>query len=177
MGAWFSDTTAVGRTAGEAFSRAQDDARYEYGHGGYTGTIAEKDGYVLIDLPKGLTAERLVRLACDVEFEGTVDSWELRSAREYAATAPKGHVRSAKAALRRAEKDHAKQVKQAERFWKKLRPEVADAVRLAAEIACGDKWGPVAAVELRGAEATAAKKWHGAKRGQKVYRFFGYASS
>jgi len=33
-------------TAKKAFSRAVEDAQYEHGHGGYTGTIAEKDSIV-----------------------------------------------------------------------------------------------------------------------------------
>jgi len=31
-----------------AFLRAQDEATYDHGHSGYTGTIAEKPGYELI---------------------------------------------------------------------------------------------------------------------------------
>lgn len=31
-----------------AFDTARDDARHEHGHGGYSGTLAEKDGYVII---------------------------------------------------------------------------------------------------------------------------------
>lgn len=37
-----------GRTAAEAFRDTVADARYEYGHGGYTGTIAEKSGFRMI---------------------------------------------------------------------------------------------------------------------------------
>jgi hypothetical protein len=36
-----------GASAREAFVRAQEQARHERGHGGYSGTIAEKPGYVL----------------------------------------------------------------------------------------------------------------------------------
>ena len=32
------------------FQRAVDDARHEHGHGGYTGTIAEKDSFVQADV-------------------------------------------------------------------------------------------------------------------------------
>ena len=45
MGATTFSTYGLGKTAGDAFYAAQDRARYEYGHGGYTGTIAEKSGY------------------------------------------------------------------------------------------------------------------------------------
>jgi hypothetical protein len=32
----------------QTFLRAVDQAKYEFGHGGYTGTLAEKDSYVVI---------------------------------------------------------------------------------------------------------------------------------
>jgi hypothetical protein len=32
----------------QAFSAARDDAAWEHGHGGYTGTLAEKDSYTII---------------------------------------------------------------------------------------------------------------------------------
>lgn len=46
MGATTFETTALGRTPGAAFDAAVKDALYWNGHGGYTGTIAEKDGFV-----------------------------------------------------------------------------------------------------------------------------------
>ena len=47
MGADVFFTTADGKTANEAFKTARDEAAYESGHGGYTGTIAEKDDFVM----------------------------------------------------------------------------------------------------------------------------------
>jgi hypothetical protein len=38
-----------GADASEAFAKARDDALYEYGHSGYTGTIAEKPGFVTLE--------------------------------------------------------------------------------------------------------------------------------
>jgi hypothetical protein len=49
MGAEEFMTMAVGKTAQEAFLIARDEAAHECGHGGYTGTIAEKDTFVLIE--------------------------------------------------------------------------------------------------------------------------------
>ena len=46
-----------GTTAREAFNDARDDALYEWGHGGYTGSIAEKDTFVMIPLPDDVDAE------------------------------------------------------------------------------------------------------------------------
>lgn len=40
-----------GKTAKEAFFKAVEQALYDYGHRGYTGTIAEKDSFVMIPLP------------------------------------------------------------------------------------------------------------------------------
>jgi hypothetical protein len=37
-----------GENADEAFAQAAEIARYEYGHRGETGTIAEKNAYVLV---------------------------------------------------------------------------------------------------------------------------------
>ena len=51
MGGQTFSTVALGATAKEAFISARNGAQYEYGHGGYTGTIAEKDEFVLIDVP------------------------------------------------------------------------------------------------------------------------------
>jgi hypothetical protein len=47
MGAQTFEDRAQGKTAKEAFSAAQEQAYWEHGHGGYTGTIAEKPGFVL----------------------------------------------------------------------------------------------------------------------------------
>lgn len=179
MGAWFTETTSTGRTAGEAFRKAREDAGYESGHGGYSGTIYEKHDYVIVELPKGLTAKRLLSLASDAEdvdqVEYLVD--EVRYAKQLVAQARKGHIRTDKARLRKAEKDLAKAKVARDRFWKKVGVRYEDAVRTAAEVGFGDKWGPAVCVPLRGAEATDVRKRHGAKRGEQAFLFFGYASS
>jgi len=41
-----------GNTAQEAFIAAVEEAEYDHGHSGYTGTIAEKDTFVMIPMPK-----------------------------------------------------------------------------------------------------------------------------
>lgn len=51
MGASEFTSSATGKTAQEAFGKAIDEARYESGHGGYTGTIAEKSGFRMV-VPK-----------------------------------------------------------------------------------------------------------------------------
>jgi hypothetical protein len=52
MGATEFFTTAKGATASEAFKAAVKDAEYEHGHGGYSGTIAEKRSFTMIAVPK-----------------------------------------------------------------------------------------------------------------------------
>lgn len=51
MGACEFNNVAVGSNVDEAFSRTVQDAQYEHGHGGYSGTIAEKGSYRLFPLP------------------------------------------------------------------------------------------------------------------------------
>lgn len=56
MGATSFFTYATGKTVNKAFASAQADARYDHGHSGYTGTIAEKPSFIefavpLADLP------------------------------------------------------------------------------------------------------------------------------
>lgn len=41
---------------GEAFNKAVAEAEWEHGHGGYTGTLAEKDSYIVLPMPEGVAA-------------------------------------------------------------------------------------------------------------------------
>jgi hypothetical protein len=40
----------TGTNAQEAFQKAKEQAFYEFGHRGYTGTIAEKESYVIVGI-------------------------------------------------------------------------------------------------------------------------------
>lgn len=51
MGATTFFTFATGKTASEAFASAQAEARYDHGHSGYTGTIAEKPSFIEFSVP------------------------------------------------------------------------------------------------------------------------------
>lgn len=53
MGAQTFEQEASGANVREAFNNAVEAATYDYGHAGYTGTIAEKQEFVEIDLPDG----------------------------------------------------------------------------------------------------------------------------
>ncbi len=48
---------ASGDSAQAAFENAVSTARFNYGHAGYTGTIAEKNSFVMIELPDGQDPE------------------------------------------------------------------------------------------------------------------------
>jgi hypothetical protein len=61
MGACDFNCYAEGRSPREAFNNAVQQARYDYGHSGYTGTIAEKESFVLIED----TSEDVIKLARD----------------------------------------------------------------------------------------------------------------
>ena len=65
MGAENFSTTGTGTSVTEAFRDAQDSAFWEHGHGGYTGTIAEKPGCRLFELPVGQSIEAIERALSD----------------------------------------------------------------------------------------------------------------
>ena len=66
MGAQSFEQTGKGKTAQEAFSQAVEEAAYEHGHGGYTGTLAEKHEFNLITPRAGEAPEDCVdRLEAD----------------------------------------------------------------------------------------------------------------
>ncbi|HET6286497.1 MAG TPA: hypothetical protein VFG15_07070 [Amycolatopsis sp.] len=49
MGSATFITYAEGADVEVAFREAVDQAQHDHGHGGYTGTIANKDSYIVID--------------------------------------------------------------------------------------------------------------------------------
>lgn len=78
MGAELFRTRAVGDTLTDAFNAARDQARYEDGHGGYTGTIAEKNDVVEMLVPSGVeptTFAAMVYAALDY-FDGWQEARE-----------------------------------------------------------------------------------------------------
>jgi hypothetical protein len=54
MGAATFETKAKGKSARDAFDKARERAQYDHGHSGYTGTIAEKGDFIMINLGSGL---------------------------------------------------------------------------------------------------------------------------
>jgi len=79
MGAEEFEHAARGKTMSDAFDSAVREAQYNYGHSGYTGTIAEKDGYIDFGELSTLTVGELL----DWIYDGCPEDvkhipWDLR---------------------------------------------------------------------------------------------------
>jgi len=67
MGAEFHmDEIPEGVGLAEAFRQVQDRAAYMHGHAGYTGTIAEADGFKVVTHPPFDTLKEAEEWACNV---------------------------------------------------------------------------------------------------------------
>ena len=75
MGAEVFFTNWSAETAKDAFREATEQACYDFGHAGYSGTIAEKDGFVVIPLPEGEKAEAFAGGLIDEQDERVDDKW------------------------------------------------------------------------------------------------------
>lgn len=77
MGACVFETISRGRSAREAFDVARDRAAYERGHGGYTGTIAEKSSFTVIKATptSKSAASELVQKLLDSQDPRIDDKW------------------------------------------------------------------------------------------------------
>lgn len=75
MGASEFSTTARGKTAKDAFSAAVEEAQYENGHGGYTGTIAEKRGFKMVTPKLGESPREAVSRLMDDDSSFVQDKW------------------------------------------------------------------------------------------------------
>jgi len=63
MGSSIFVTVQEGASAQQAFHDAVERAQYDHGHGGYTGTIAEKDSFVVLTPPSGIPPNLLMKYA------------------------------------------------------------------------------------------------------------------
>lgn len=74
MGAVTFIDSAFAKDAHTAFLAAREQAAWEHGHGGYTGTIAEKPGFVLIPRPPRVKASDVLdALAAARRAEAMID--------------------------------------------------------------------------------------------------------
>ncbi len=62
MGAVDFTHHAAGESMTHAFHLAQEEARYDFGHSGYTGTIAEKESFRRVTLPKDVSYDEVLNL-------------------------------------------------------------------------------------------------------------------
>ena len=66
MGASEYMNIAQGKTAKEAFDKLVAQAQWEHGHGGYSGTIAEKQSFVEFTRPKGMRRATVIEAVRDL---------------------------------------------------------------------------------------------------------------
>ena len=88
MGATNYITTSKGKNAKEALESAVEDACWYHGHGGYTGTIAEKDSFVEFPRPKGVHMRTVINMA-----QRMCSEWEVEPLSQLAKKYPKFAVR------------------------------------------------------------------------------------
>jgi hypothetical protein len=75
MGACDFQSIGRGENAAQAFRQAHDAACHDHGNSGYTGTIAEKSGYRLINPNAGETPEDCIR-RCQADMDHfSQDKW------------------------------------------------------------------------------------------------------
>jgi hypothetical protein len=75
MGAVVFYNEVIGKSAKEAFENARENALYANGHGGYTGTIGEKNSFVMIDFPKGKEPYQYADELIDAGDSRIEDKW------------------------------------------------------------------------------------------------------
>ena len=81
MGADQFTAVGYGESANDAFRSEVDNAEWHHGHGGYTGTIAEKHSFPIVKLPEGITADAWVDTINDSTLFAGGDTEEKRRAR------------------------------------------------------------------------------------------------
>lgn len=196
MGACDFSTYAAGKTPEAAFRAAWEQAAWEHGHGGYTGTIAEKGWFVHVVIPKGITFASFLKLMEESEEHSEVSY--LRQTVEEARRFGKGARKTyGGKTLKQHEAALARASKRAAAFWKRVRgrgPGVEDALRRAIRVGGwdSDKWGPAlclgpvtgkaAEQALKYAVGTVSEHVDGQwrtrlPRGHRLYLFRGIASS
>ncbi len=75
MGANEFQNSQSAKTAAEAFRTLVERAKYEDGHSGYTGTIAEKDDFEIEQPLKGETPLECVKRCLNDENHWSTDKW------------------------------------------------------------------------------------------------------
>lgn len=165
MGAYEFTAYGFGKTADAAFDQCVQDAQWEHGHGGYTGTIAEKGSFRMLPTPK--TRLPLDDLAyCAINNQEAVSVFRPFKEGDDPKLVSGGRWDRKKGAM-------VQYI--AER--KQLPPKIREWVQRAHRVV-SDKWGPAGCIEITGKAAKEYRERRGlkGKRG-KVFLFFGLASS
>lgn len=171
MGATTFQTYGFGKDLQDAFRQAREDAAWEYGHGGYTGTIAEKPSAVLFALPPRVKPQKYIEWI-DMLTEGDTSYIKEELARLKRTRAKPGQGE----AMRKRRAELAKEIKRAERELAKIPAQFLPDVRRAAGV-YEDKWGSAVAFEINGTDGRRLKERHGLKGTRKrVFLFCGWAS-
>lgn len=154
MGATTFFDLAVAKTVDEAYNEACRQARWESGHGGYTGTIAEKGGFVQIPRPPRVEAKTVLTML----------------QRAYAADDLHKHDPDWK--------KYCKSDPEANKAWRNLVKWYGEHYARKYVEQYDDKWGACIAVEASTAEFDLYKKrWRTeVKRGHRLFYFGGWAS-
>lgn len=69
MGAEVFYNRRKGTSASELFREENENACYEYGHGGYSGTIAEKSSYSMSKKPSEIDADDWINMIEDFDYD------------------------------------------------------------------------------------------------------------
>ena len=85
MGASAFTDTVIGKykSTQEAFNCAVEDAAHEHGHGGYTGTIAEKTSFKMVTCPPRVSPYKFAEKCIDNEEHFLSDKWGPAGCIEY----------------------------------------------------------------------------------------------
>lgn len=75
MGAESFTNRAKGTSAAKAFDAVVQQALYDHGHAGYSGSIAEKSEFVMILLPEGRKAQEYAEELINKGDERVDDKW------------------------------------------------------------------------------------------------------
>jgi hypothetical protein len=177
MGATTFETLAMGKDAREAFNRAQEQEGWEHGHGGYSGTIVEKPGFVTVPLPPRVKVHRFLEwidLATDASYLEYAKEDLARAEAQLKAAKP-GTIRNHQAWVRRA-KSHLKEVEvKRAKYVRTVGSHRALVEKY--QPTYDDKWGPCLAFQINGAEGAKIKERAGRKgTHDKVFLFAGWAS-
>lgn len=161
MGANAFETMSHGKTAREAFHAAAEAAAWECGHGGYTGTIAEKSDFALYTLPPRVMAPKVIAALYRAETPE-----QQREVKKYWAESKVKQT----AEQKRWAREGAKAFQ-----W--LASTFGERVAVGMVETFNDKWGPAVAFEVTGKARDRYRLYTNVPRGQKVFVFTGYASS